>query len=80
MTLGRGLTPLVKYPDSGKGGGQGVGAHKDSMLTSYLLQASAHRGLQAQNMAGDWIDCPPKDATLVVALGQGLEAITDGMY
>ena len=49
------------------------------MLTSYLLQASAHEGLQAQNTAGEWIDCPPKDATLVVALGQGLEAITDGV-
>ena len=69
----------VKYPDSGIADGQGVGAHKDSMLTSYLLQASAHEGLQAQNMTGEWIDCPPKDGTLVVALGQGLEAITDGV-
>lgn len=70
---------LVKYPDSGEGNGQGVGPHKDSMLTSYLLQGSAHRGLQAQNISGEWIDCPPKDGTLVVALGQGLEAITDGV-
>lgn len=60
---------LVKYPDSGSGVGQGVGPHKDSMLTSYLLQASAHKGLQAQNTAGEWIDCPPKDGTLVVAIG-----------
>ncbi|TKA48828.1 hypothetical protein B0A49_13109, partial [Cryomyces minteri] len=43
---------IVKYPDGGDGVGQGVGPHKDSMLTSYLLQASAHRGLQAQNTAG----------------------------
>lgn len=28
----------VKYPDRGDGVGQGVGPHKDSMLTSYLLQ------------------------------------------
>lgn len=49
------------------------------MLSSYLLQASPHNGLQAQNMVGEWIDCPPKDGTLVVALGQGLEAITDGV-
>lgn len=70
---------LVKYPDSGAGGGQGVGPHKDSMLTSYLLQGSEHRGLQAQNIAGEWVDCPPKEGTLVVALGQGLEAITDGV-
>ena len=58
---------------------QGVGPHKDSMLTSYLLQASRHRGLQAQNMAGEWVDCPPIPGTLVVAIGQGLEAITHGV-
>lgn len=48
---------IVKYPDNGSGAGQGVGPHKDSMLTSYLLQASEHRGLQAQNTQGEWIDC-----------------------
>lgn len=70
---------IVKYPDSGTGVGQGVGSHKDSMLTSYLLQASSHRGLQAQNTRGDWIDCPPIKGTLVVAIGQGLEALTGGV-
>lgn len=44
-------------PDVGDGVGQGVGPHKDSMLSSYLLQASDHRGLQAQNTKGEWIDC-----------------------
>ena len=58
---------------------QGVGPHKDSMLTSYLLQASHHRGLQAQNVGGEWIDVPPKPGTLVVAIGQGLEALTSGV-
>ncbi|KAJ3053126.1 hypothetical protein HK097_004984 [Rhizophlyctis rosea] len=76
---------IVKYPDAGELGleagqrGQGVGQHKDSMLTSYLLQASHHRGLQVQNYTGDWIDCPPIDGTLVVAIGQGLEALTQGV-
>lgn len=70
---------IVKYPDSGKGVGQGVGPHKDSMLTSYLLQGSHHRGLQAQNIDGQWIDCPPIEGTLVVAIGQGLEALTGGV-
>ena len=74
---------IVKYPDlSSLPGGneaQGVGPHKDSMLTSYLLQASPHRGLQAQNLKGDWIDCPPITGTFVVAIGQGLEAITHGV-
>ncbi|EMF14494.1 isopenicillin N synthetase [Sphaerulina musiva SO2202] len=70
---------IVKYPDTGTGVGQGVGPHKDSMLSSYLLQASDHRGLQAQNTKGEWIDCPPKKGALVVAVGQGLEALTSGV-
>ncbi|PFH60337.1 hypothetical protein XA68_11114 [Ophiocordyceps unilateralis] len=76
---------IVKYPDlgelgrSGDGHGQGVGPHKDSMLTSYLLQATSHRGLQVQNVRGEWIDCPPIDGTLVVAIGQGMEALTQGV-
>lgn len=74
---------IVKYPDLAElgltGQGQGVGPHKDSMLSSYLLQASHHRGLQVQNVGGDWIDCPPIDGTLVVAIGQGLEALTRGV-
>ncbi len=77
---------IVKYPDAsalgrlpGASPGQGVGPHKDSMLTSYLLQATAHRGLQVQNMQGAWIDCPPVAGTLVVAIGQGLEALTQGV-
>jgi isopenicillin N synthase-like dioxygenase len=51
----------------------------DSMLSSYLLQASDHRGLQAQNCNGEWIDCPPIRGTLVVAMGQGMESITQGI-
>lgn len=76
---------IVKYPDAEELGlpegveGQGVGPHKDSMLTSYLLQASNHRGLQVQNTKGDWIDCPPIDGTVVVAIGQGMEALTQGV-
>ncbi|KAI5807602.1 hypothetical protein DFH27DRAFT_479474 [Peziza echinospora] len=75
---------LVKYPDAGTlqsstTSNQGVGPHKDSMLSSYLLQASPHRGLQAQNSQGEWIDCPPIPGTFVVAIGQGLEAVTGGV-
>lgn len=74
---------IVKYPDLEElgvdGEAQGVGPHKDSMLTSYLLQASHHKGLQVQNNAGDWIDCPPIDGTFVVAIGQGMEALTQGV-
>lgn len=74
---------IVKYPDLKElgvdGESQGVGPHKDSMLTSYLLQASHHKGLQVQNANGEWIDCPPQDGTFVVAIGQGLEALTQGV-
>lgn len=74
---------IVKYPDLAElgveGEAQGVGPHKDSMLTSYLLQASHHRGLQVQNHEGEWIDCPPIDGTLVVAVGQGMQALTRGV-
>lgn len=74
---------IVKYPDleelGVEGEAQGVGPHKDSMLTSYLLQASHHRGLQVQNADGQWIDCPPIDGTFVVAIGQGMEALTQGV-
>ena len=75
---------IVKYPDLAElglpdGESQGVGPHKDSMLTSYLLQASHHKGLQVQNTRGEWIDCPPIDGTVVVAIGQGMEALTQGV-
>lgn len=74
---------IVKYPDTASLPSpnqlQGVGPHKDSMLTSYLLQVPPHTGLQAQNLSGDWIDCPPIPFTLVVAIGQGLEALTHGV-
>jgi len=75
---------IVKYPEAPTDSDdpldrQGVGPHKDSMLTSYLLQASPQDGLQAQNTSGEWIDAKPIDGTLVVAIGQGLEALTCGV-
>ncbi|AOW03013.1 hypothetical protein B0I72DRAFT_142937 [Yarrowia lipolytica] len=57
---------------------QGVGPHKDSELTSYLLQCTPHRGLQVLNSNNEWIDVPPIEGTLVVAMGQAMEALTRG--
>lgn len=73
---------VVKYPESlgtDLKSRQGVGPHKDSMLSSYLLQVTPQAGLQVQNRSGDWIDAVPKPNTLVIAFGQGLEALTGGV-
>jgi len=51
----------------------------DSMLSSYLLQVPPHNNLQVQNSTGTWVPCPPIEGTFVVAMGQGLEAITGGV-
>jgi isopenicillin N synthase-like dioxygenase len=76
---------IVKYPEVDDADGedalarQGVGPHKDSMLSSFLLQVTSQPGLQAQNLNGVWIDALPIEGTLVVAFGQGLEALTGGV-
>ncbi|KAG0636693.1 hypothetical protein HOY80DRAFT_1011106 [Tuber brumale] len=75
---------IVKYPDLGElgeqatrsQGGEGTGP---STFISYLLQATNHKGLQVQNCKGDWVDCVPIKGTFVVAMGRGLEAMTDGV-
>ncbi|PVF97031.1 Clavaminate synthase-like protein [Serendipita vermifera] len=66
---------VVKYPPV-TNSTQGVGPHTDSGFLTFLLQASDHRGLQAQNLDGQWIDIPPLENTLVVNLGKGLETVT----
>lgn len=81
---------LLKYPEPwtmmdekldapALSGYQGVGPHKDGGILTYLLQASPHRGLEAQNTSGDWISIPPIEDTLVVNVGRSLEGITRGV-
>ncbi|CCX04339.1 Similar to 1-aminocyclopropane-1-carboxylate oxidase; acc. no. Q76NT9 [Pyronema omphalodes CBS 100304] len=70
---------LVKYPDMRELEMEGDAAQGDSMLSSYLLQVPPHDSLQVQNADGVWISCPPIANTFVVAMGQGLEAITGGV-
>lgn len=69
---------FVKYPRSAPGS-QGVGPHKDSFgLFTYLAQDDVG-GLQVLNKAGDWIDAPPIDGSLIINIAQGFEAITGGV-
>lgn len=59
---------------------QGVGAHRDSDLFTFIYQASDHKGsLQVQNFQGKWIGIDNVRGSLVFAVGQTLEAITDGV-
>ncbi|TGQ73036.1 MAG: isopenicillin N synthase family oxygenase [Mesorhizobium sp.] len=51
--------------------------HADSGFVTLLAQDGVE-GLQAKNLAGDWIDVPPADGTLAVNFGQLLERWTGG--
>ncbi|KAI0040908.1 Clavaminate synthase-like protein [Auriscalpium vulgare] len=73
---------IVKYParpTDAVSAAQGVGPHFDAGFLTFLLQASDHPGLQVQNLAGAWIDVPPKPHTFVVNIGKALEAVTQGL-
>lgn len=70
---------LVAYPEVSNET-QGVGPHRDSDLLSYIYQVTDHKNsLQVQNWQGDWITVPYHPNTLVVNVGQTLEAITQGV-
>ncbi|KAG6858658.1 hypothetical protein C0995_014925, partial [Termitomyces sp. Mi166 len=72
---------IVQYPvvtDSGADD-QGVGPHYDPGFLTFLLQASLHKGLQVQNLSGQWIDAPPIPNTFVVNIGKSLEFVTQGL-
>ncbi|KAG5734874.1 putative iron/ascorbate oxidoreductase [Termitomyces sp. T112] len=58
---------------------QGVGPHYDAGFLTFLLQASPHKGLQVQNLSGQWIDAPPIPNTFVVNIGKALEFVTKGL-
>ncbi|THG93020.1 hypothetical protein EW026_g8092 [Hermanssonia centrifuga] len=69
---------IIKYP-VGADSDQGVGPHFDGGFLTLLLQATEHRGLQVQNLGGEWIDAPPVPGTFVVNIGKALEAVTQGV-
>lgn len=82
---------LIAYPDISKNKSdslaecttdsrQGVGPHRDSDFLTYIYQASEHtNSLQVQNFQGQWITIDNVPGSLVVNVGQTLEAITSGV-
>ena len=52
-----------------------MNAHHDTGFLTILSQGSVP-GLQVQNPAGDWIDVPRVPGSLVVNLGESLQAMT----
>ncbi|KAG6863957.1 hypothetical protein C0991_001578, partial [Blastosporella zonata] len=68
--------PVVTDPDADD---QGVGPHFDGGFLTFLLQASPHKGLQVQNLSGQWIDASPIPGTFVVNIGKALEFVTQGL-
>ncbi|KAF8989788.1 iron/ascorbate oxidoreductase [Cyathus striatus] len=70
---------IVKYPVVENGSDQGVGPHYDAGFLTFLLQASEHRGLQVQNLTGEWIAAPPIPGTFVINIGKALEFVTRGL-
>ncbi|KDQ27278.1 hypothetical protein PLEOSDRAFT_1076520 [Pleurotus ostreatus PC15] len=72
---------IVKYPvvDTSSQSDQGVGPHYDAGFLTILLQASDHRGLQVQNLSGEWIDAPPIPGTFVINFGKAIEFVTQGL-
>ncbi|EKM54796.1 uncharacterized protein PHACADRAFT_258899, partial [Phanerochaete carnosa HHB-10118-sp] len=70
---------IVRYPSPTDDSTQGVGPHYDSGFLTLLLQASPHRGLQVQNVLGEWVDALPIPGTFVVNLGKAMETVTQGV-
>ena len=75
---------IVKYPPpeasaTNKNTFQGVGSHKNGGFLTYLLQATEHARLEAQNKYGDWVPVPSIPHTLVVNVDRSLEYITSGV-
>lgn len=68
---------IIRYPGrAGDAPEQGVGAHKDSGLLTFVLQDEVG-GLQVETAAG-WVDAVPRPGTFVVNIGELLELASNG--
>ena len=68
------LTKFIHYPATPPGAA-GVNAHHDTGFLTVLSPGSTP-GLQVQNPDGDWIDVPLVPGSLVVNLGESMQAMT----
>ncbi|EHM01865.1 oxidoreductase, 2OG-Fe(II) oxygenase family protein [Acetobacteraceae bacterium AT-5844] len=69
---------IIRYPGQENArDDQGVGAHKDSGLLTFVLQDS-RRGLQVLKDDGNWVDAEPIPGTFVVNIGELLELASNG--
>ena len=57
---------------------EGIGAHTDYECFTLLLPTAP--GLQALNKAGEWIDIPLIENTLVMNIGDMMEILSNGKY
>jgi isopenicillin N synthase-like dioxygenase len=70
---------LIHYPyDPTAEDAVGIGAHTDYECFTLLLPTAP--GLEVLNGAGEWIDVPPREGTLVVNVGDILEMWTNGRF
>lgn len=60
-------------------GDTALGFHTDPGVLTLLLQDDTG-GLQTQSLSGDWVDVPPVPGTVVVNLGDCMQAWTNGRY
>jgi isopenicillin N synthase-like dioxygenase len=68
---------IIRYPGRvADDAEQGVGAHKDSGLLTFVLQDDAG-GLQVETVSG-WVDAVPLPGTFVVNIGELLELASNG--
>lgn len=68
---------IIRYPGRvAEDADQGVGAHKDSGLLTFVLQDDAG-GLQVETAEG-WVDAVPLPGTFVVNIGELLELASNG--
>lgn len=73
---------FVYYPPQPEGMGReqfGVAPHTDFGVLTVLCQDSVG-GLQVRNLAGDWVEAPPIDGTLIVNVGDLLARWTNHAY